>query len=88
MSVASALTPLPVLIPIGGAALTMFLGRRPRLQRAITLAALMRLVAVCAALIYLTDRHGTIASTSVAGARRCRGWGRWASRSWWIGCRR
>src|SRR6202045_879189 len=61
MSVGSALTPLPVLIPIGGAALTMFLGRRPRLQRAITLAALSALVAVCAALIYLTDRHGTIA---------------------------
>lgn len=61
MSVASALTPLPVLIPIGGAALTMFLGRRPRLQRLITLAALSALVAVCAALIYLTDRHGIIA---------------------------
>src|SRR5215208_2117534 len=55
------LTPLPVLIPLVGAALTMFAGRRPRLQRAITLAALLAVVAVCAALLYLTDRDGTIA---------------------------
>lgn len=61
MNVASALTPLPVLIPVGGAAATMFAGRHPRLQQVITLVALTGLVAVCAALIYQTDRHGTIA---------------------------
>ncbi|MDT5092223.1 MAG: multicomponent Na+:H+ antiporter subunit [Mycobacterium sp.] len=61
MTLASALTPLPVLIPAAGAALTMFLGRRRRLQRAITLAALVAVVAVCVALIYLVDRHGTAA---------------------------
>ncbi|HEY7054818.1 MAG TPA: Na+/H+ antiporter subunit D [Mycobacterium sp.] len=61
MSVASALTPLPVLAPMGGAALTMFVGRRPRVQRVISMAVLTAVVAVCAALIYLTDRHGTIA---------------------------
>ena len=55
------LTPLPVLIPMVGAALTLFAGRRPRLQRAITLAALCVVVAVCAALLYLTDRDGTLA---------------------------
>jgi multicomponent Na+:H+ antiporter subunit D len=61
MNVASALTPLPVLIPVAGAAATMFAGRHPRLQQVITLMALTTLVAVCAALIYQTDRHGTIA---------------------------
>jgi multicomponent Na+:H+ antiporter subunit D len=61
MTFASALTPLPVLIPVGGAAMNMFLGRQPRLQRAITVAALTVVVAVCAMLIYLTDHHGTIA---------------------------
>ena len=60
MSLAAALTPLPVLIPAGGAALTMFLGRRPRLQRAITLATLTAVVAVCATLIYLVDRHDMV----------------------------
>jgi len=61
MSTASVLTPLPVLIPMLGAALTLVAGRRPRLQRAITLAALCVVVAVCAALLYLTDRGGTLA---------------------------
>jgi multicomponent Na+:H+ antiporter subunit D len=61
MSAASVLTPLPVLIPMVGAALTLFAGRRPRLQRAITLFALCVVVAVCAALVYLADRDGTLA---------------------------
>ncbi len=54
------LTPLPVLVPLTGAALNLFAGRRPRLQRAITLAALSVVLAVCAALLYLTDRDGTL----------------------------
>ena len=61
MSTASVLTPLPVLIPMLGAATTMFAGRRPRLQRAITLSALSAVVVVCAALLYLADRDGTLA---------------------------
>ena len=61
MSVDSVLTPLPALVPLSGAALTLFAGRRPRLQRAVTLAALTVLVAVCAALLYLTDHDGTLA---------------------------
>ena len=61
MTLAAMLTPLPVLIPTVGAAVTLFAGRRPRLQRAITLAALAAVVAVCAVLLYLTDRHGTLA---------------------------
>jgi multicomponent Na+:H+ antiporter subunit D len=55
------LIPLPVLISMLGAAATMFAGRRPRLQRAITLFALTAVVAVCGALLYLTDRDGTLA---------------------------
>ena len=61
MNMASALTPLPVLIPVGGAAVTVFVGRHPRLQQVITTVTLTAVVAVCATLIYLTDRHGTIA---------------------------
>src|SRR5690349_10183741 len=61
VSTSAVLTPLPVLIPLLGAAATMFAGRRPRLQRGITLAALTAVVAVCCALLYLTDRDGTLA---------------------------
>jgi multicomponent Na+:H+ antiporter subunit D len=58
---AAILTPLPVLIPTLAAAATLFAGRRPRLQRAIALLALSAVVVVCAALVYLADRDGTIA---------------------------
>jgi len=58
---AHVLTPLPVLIPMIAAALTLIAGRRPRLQRFITLGALTAVVAVCAALLYYADRDGTIA---------------------------
>jgi multicomponent Na+:H+ antiporter subunit D len=55
------LTPLPVLIPMIAAALTLIAGRRPRIQRVIVLVALSAVVVVCAALLYLTDRNGTLA---------------------------
>jgi multicomponent Na+:H+ antiporter subunit D len=55
------LTPLPVLIPTLAAAATLFAGRRPRLQRAIAVLALVAVVTVCATLVYLADRDGTIA---------------------------
>jgi multicomponent Na+:H+ antiporter subunit D len=55
------LTPLPVLIPTLAAAATLFAGRRPRLQRAIAVVALAAVVAVCAALVVLADRYGTLA---------------------------
>ena len=55
------LTPLPVLVPLIAAALTLIAGRRPRLQRFLTLTALTAVTVVCAVLLYLTDRHGTIA---------------------------
>ncbi|MEZ0340280.1 Na+/H+ antiporter subunit D [Mycobacterium sp. pV006] len=59
--VAQVLTPLPVLIPMLGAAITLFAGRRPRLQRAVTVLALTIVLAVSAALVYLADHHGTLA---------------------------
>jgi multicomponent Na+:H+ antiporter subunit D len=61
MSASAVLTPLPVLIPTLAAAATLFAGRKPRLQRTIALLALTAVVAVCAALLYLADRDGTIA---------------------------
>jgi multicomponent Na+:H+ antiporter subunit D len=57
---AAALVSLPVLIPIGGAAATLILGNRPMLQRVVTLVALSAVVVVCAALLHLTDHHGTL----------------------------
>lgn len=61
MSVAAVLVPLPVLIPTLAAAVTLLAGRSARLQRAITVLALTSMVGVCAALVYLADRDGTIA---------------------------
>jgi multicomponent Na+:H+ antiporter subunit D len=61
MSAAAVLTPLPVLIPTLAAAATLFAGRRPRLQRGITVLALTAVLGVCGALVYLADRDGTIA---------------------------
>lgn len=55
------LTPLPVLVPLVAAALTLIAGRRPRRQRAITLAALLAVVGICGVLLYLADHAGTIA---------------------------
>jgi multicomponent Na+:H+ antiporter subunit D len=52
--------PLPVLIPTLGAAATLIAGRRPRLQRLMTLVALSIVVAVCAVLLVLADRDGTL----------------------------
>ncbi len=55
------LAPLPVLIPLLAAAVTLVLGRRPRAQRAATIGALIAVVAVAGALLYLADRDGTVA---------------------------
>ncbi len=61
MTTAQMLTPLPVLVPMIAAAVTLIAGRRPRLQRTITVCALITVVAVCAVLLYYADRDGTIA---------------------------
>ncbi|EHI12357.1 Na+/H+ antiporter subunit D [Mycolicibacterium thermoresistibile] len=60
MNLAATLTPLPVLIPTLSAAATLIAGRRVRLQRMIALLSLTAMVAVCAVLLYLTDRDGTV----------------------------
>ncbi|WP_431237625.1 Na+/H+ antiporter subunit D [Mycolicibacterium aichiense] len=59
MTTTAVLMPLPVLIPLVAAALTLIAGRKPRLQRLIALAALTGVVVVCSVLLYLTDRDGT-----------------------------
>ncbi|HEX6148478.1 Na+/H+ antiporter subunit D [Nocardioides sp.] len=52
------LVPLPVILPLLGAGLTLMLGRRPRLQRAVSTTVLSAGVVVAATLVYETDRNG------------------------------
>lgn len=60
MSLAAVLIPLPVLLPTLGAAVTLIVGRRPRVQRPITIGVLCAVAVVSAALLYLADRDGTL----------------------------
>lgn len=60
MSAAAILIPLPVLIPMLGAAATLIAGRRPRVQRLISLIALSAVLAVSVTLLYLADRGDTL----------------------------
>ncbi|MBT0567022.1 Na+/H+ antiporter subunit D [Williamsia sp. CHRR-6] len=52
---------IPMLAPLGGAALTMLFGRKPSVQRPITVAAIGSAFVASCLLLYLTDRHGTYA---------------------------
>jgi multicomponent Na+:H+ antiporter subunit D len=52
------LVPLPVILPLIGAALTLIGGKRPGFQRAVSTTALSAGVVVAATLVYQTDRHG------------------------------
>ena len=52
------LVPLPVILPLLGAGLTLMGGKRPAFQRLVSTAALSAGVVVAAALVYQTDRHG------------------------------
>ena len=52
------LVPLPVLLPLLGAGLTLVLSRRPILQRTVSTTVLSAVVVVAAILVYETDRHG------------------------------
>ena len=54
----SYLIPLPVILPLLGAGVTLMLSRRPRLQRAVSVAILAAVVCVAAALVVQADRHG------------------------------
>jgi multicomponent Na+:H+ antiporter subunit D len=52
------LVPLPVILPLLGAGLTLMLSRHPVLQRAVSTSVLAAVVAIAATLLYQTDRHG------------------------------
>lgn len=59
MSLAAALAPLPVVLPLLGAGATLVLGRRPRAQRLISVTVLAVVVGVALTLLVLVDRNGT-----------------------------
>jgi multicomponent Na+:H+ antiporter subunit D len=61
--VISVLAPLPVLLPLLGAAGALLVGRHPRTQRALSLLVLTAVLAVSVALLVQADVHG---STAVA----------------------
>ena len=52
------LVPLPVILPLLGAGLTLMVSRRPDLQRAVSLVVLGAVVVVAAALLYQSDVNG------------------------------
>ena len=52
------LVPLPVLLPLLGAALTLAFRRSPRLQRSVSIAVLAAVVAVAGVLVWQTDVNG------------------------------
>jgi multicomponent Na+:H+ antiporter subunit D len=54
----NALVPLPVLLPLVGAALTLMLGRSPAAQRAVSVGALLGVVAVAATLAVQAEHDG------------------------------
>ena len=88
MSLAAVLTPLPVLIPTVGAAVTLFAGRRPRLQRAIALGRAVRGGRGVRGAALPRRPDGTLALHVGGWGQLCPAWGRWASRWWSTGCRR
>jgi multicomponent Na+:H+ antiporter subunit D len=52
------LVPLPVILPLLGAGLTLVLGRRPTLQRLVSTSVLGAVVAIAVVLLLVTDRQG------------------------------
>ncbi|GAB3145597.1 Na+/H+ antiporter subunit D [Micromonospora sonneratiae] len=56
----NSLVPLPVVMPLLGAALTLMLARRPRAQRAVSVVVLTATLAVAAALLVLAYRDGPL----------------------------
>ncbi|QFQ29755.2 Na+/H+ antiporter subunit D [Janibacter melonis] len=57
----NSLIPVPVLLPLLGAGLTLVLVHRPRAQRAVSVAVLVAVVALAAYLLWAVDEHGTMA---------------------------
>ena len=54
----NALVPLPMILPLLGAGLTLMVSRRPALQRVVSTTVLVVVVVVAAILVYQTDRDG------------------------------
>jgi multicomponent Na+:H+ antiporter subunit D len=52
------LVPLPVLLPLLGAAAALLVGRHPRVQRTISIAVLAAVLAVAVVLLLRADAHG------------------------------
>ncbi|MFI7429373.1 Na+/H+ antiporter subunit D [Micromonospora sp. NPDC049836] len=55
-----ALVPLPVVVPLLGAALTLILANRPRLQRSVSVLGLLTTLVVAVALLVEAYRHGPL----------------------------
>jgi multicomponent Na+:H+ antiporter subunit D len=64
--VISVLTPLPVLLPLLGAAATLLAGRHPRIQRTVSIVVLSSVLSVSVVLLLLADVEGATA-ISVGG---------------------
>ncbi len=60
-SLTSVLAPLPVLLPLLGAAGALLVGRHPRTQRGVSLAVLSAVVVVSVVLLFRTDASGAVA---------------------------
>src|SRR5690606_15350292 len=54
----SALVPMPVVLPLLGAGLTLVFSRRPRTQRFVTIGVLSAVVVIAAVLLVASDREG------------------------------
>jgi multicomponent Na+:H+ antiporter subunit D len=52
------LVPLPVILPLLGAGLTLMLSRRPALQRVVSTSVLTTVVVIAATLLHQADQHG------------------------------
>ncbi|MFG2055012.1 Na+/H+ antiporter subunit D [Micromonospora sp. NPDC048930] len=60
MSTTAALVPLPVVVPLLGAALTLILANRPGLQRSVSVVGLATTLAVAVVLLVEAYRHGPV----------------------------
>jgi multicomponent Na+:H+ antiporter subunit D len=60
----NALLPLPVVLPLAGAAVSILLGRSRRAQRAVALTTLTAVTVLAAALLVVVDRDGPVSSAA------------------------
>jgi multicomponent Na+:H+ antiporter subunit D len=60
----NALLPLPIVLPLAGAAVSILLGRSRRAQRAVALTTLTAVTALAVALLVVVDRDGPVSSAA------------------------